>query len=66
MRDGLREVGVSPNNGFKYDHVYGTKVGGTIFYADGHKHTAADLLQYAYPGRITLYLHAIVHKILFT
>ncbi|CAN6705628.1 unnamed protein product [Malus baccata var. baccata] len=37
FRDGLLEVG----------HLYGTKVGGTIFYADGHRHTAPDLLQYA-------------------
>jgi choline dehydrogenase len=66
VRDGLLEVGVSPNNGFTYDHVYGTKVGGTIFDADGHRHTAADLLQYADPRRITVYLHATAHKILFT
>lgn len=29
MRYGLLEVGISPDNGFTYDHVYGTKVGGT-------------------------------------
>lgn len=66
VRDGLLEVGVSPNNGFTYDHVYGTKVGGTIFDANGHRHTAADLLQYADPRRITVYLHATAHNILFT
>ena len=66
VRDGLLEVGVLPNNGFTYDHVYGTKVGGTIFDANGHRHTAADLLQYADPRRITVYLHATAHKILFT
>ncbi|ONI25202.1 hypothetical protein PRUPE_2G288400 [Prunus persica] len=65
LRDGLLEVGVLPNNEFTYDHLYGTKVGGTIFDAEGHRHTAADLLQYADPRKITVYLHATVQKILF-
>ncbi|GAB4834327.1 hypothetical protein Ancab_032581 [Ancistrocladus abbreviatus] len=65
VRDGLLEVGVVPNNGFTYDHVNGTKVGGTIFDENGHRHTAADLLKYADPGRLTVLLHATVHRILF-
>uniref|UniRef100_A0A5B6YFU4 Glucose-methanol-choline oxidoreductase N-terminal domain-containing protein n=1 Tax=Davidia involucrata TaxID=16924 RepID=A0A5B6YFU4_DAVIN len=65
VRDGLVEVGVVPYNGFTYDHLYGTKVGGTIFDPDGHRHTAADLLQYANPKGLTVLLHASVHKILF-
>ncbi|CAI9784523.1 unnamed protein product [Fraxinus pennsylvanica] len=65
VRDGLLEVGVHPYNGFTYDHLPGTKVGGTIFDGDGHRHTAADLLQYANPGGLTVLLHASVHKILF-
>ncbi|KAI5569935.1 hypothetical protein BDE02_12G111500 [Populus trichocarpa] len=31
VRDGLIEVGVLPYNGFTYDHIHGTKVGGSIF-----------------------------------
>ncbi|XP_059276064.1 protein HOTHEAD [Lycium ferocissimum] len=65
VRDGLVESGVVPYNGFTYDHINGTKVGGTIFDKDGHRHTAADLLEYANPSGITLLLHASVHKILF-
>ncbi|CAK9165622.1 unnamed protein product, partial [Ilex paraguariensis] len=65
VRDGLLEAGVVPNNGFTYDHINGTKVGGTIFDRDGHRHTAADLLEYANPSGITVLLHASVHKILF-
>ncbi|GMH09053.1 hypothetical protein Nepgr_010893 [Nepenthes gracilis] len=65
IRDGLIEVGVTPYNGFTYDHIYGTKIGGTIFDRNGHRHTAADLLEYAYPERTVVYLHATVHKILF-
>ncbi|OVA12373.1 Glucose-methanol-choline oxidoreductase [Macleaya cordata] len=65
VRDGLLEVGVLPNNGFTFDHINGTKVGGSIFDRDGHRHTAADLLHYANPKGLTVLLHATVHRILF-
>ncbi|KAF5800725.1 putative glucose-methanol-choline oxidoreductase, FAD/NAD(P)-binding domain superfamily [Helianthus annuus] len=66
VRDGLVEAGIRPYNGFTYDHMYGTKVGGTIFDQHGHRHTAADLLRYAKPSGLTVLLHAPVHQILFT
>ncbi|KAK2994824.1 hypothetical protein RJ640_018806 [Escallonia rubra] len=65
VRDGLVEAGVLPYNGFTYDHISGTKVGGTIFDTNGRRHTAADLLRYADPDGLTVLLHATVHKILF-
>ncbi|CAH9097908.1 unnamed protein product [Cuscuta europaea] len=65
VRDGLLEAGVLPYNGFTYEHLYGTKVGGTIFDENGYRHTAADLLEYADPTKITVYLYATVHKIFF-
>jgi len=65
VRDGLLEAGVLPYNGFTFDHLYGTKVGGTIFDKEGYRHTAADLLEYADPKKISVYLHATVQKILF-
>ncbi|XP_057475628.1 protein HOTHEAD-like isoform X2 [Actinidia eriantha] len=65
VRDGLVEVGVLPYNGFTYEHVYGTKVGGTIFDHDGRRHTAADLLEYADPRGVTVLLNATVHQIFF-
>ncbi|XXG43251.1 hypothetical protein AAC387_Pa01g3330 [Persea americana] len=65
VRDGLLEVGVLPYNGYTFEHIYGTKVGGTIFDKDNHRHTAADLLQYANPSGLTVLLHATVHRILF-
>lgn len=65
VRNGLMEAGVMPYNGFTYDHIYGTKVGGTIFDLEGHRHTAADLLEYANPTGLTVLLHASAHKILF-
>lgn len=65
VRDGLLEAGVQPYNGFTYDHMYGTKVGGTIFDSAGRRHTAADLLRDANPRGITVMLRATVHKVLF-
>ncbi|CAM8962757.1 unnamed protein product [Rhodiola kirilowii] len=66
VRDGLLEAGVLPYHGFTYDHMYGTKIGGSIFDPDGHRHTAADLLEYANPAGVTVLLHATVHRILFS
>lgn len=65
VRDGLLEAGVSPYNGFTYEHLDGTKVGGTIFDRQDHRHTAADLLEYANPENILVLLHATVEKIEF-
>ncbi|KAF5731120.1 putative glucose-methanol-choline (gmc) oxidoreductase [Tripterygium wilfordii] len=66
LKAGLIEVGVLPDNGVTLDHTYGSKFGGVIFDKDGHRHTAADLLEYADPTKITVYLHSTVHKILFS
>ncbi|KAH6801514.1 Glucose-methanol-choline oxidoreductase family protein [Perilla frutescens var. hirtella] len=65
FRDGLLEVGVSPFNGFTYDHRYGTKVGGTIFDRFGRRHTAAELLASADPEKLRVLVHATVEKIVF-
>ncbi|KAK8944235.1 Protein HOTHEAD [Platanthera zijinensis] len=64
VRDGLVSAGVTPNNGFTYDHIYGTKVGGSIFDPDGHRHMAADLLEYANAARLAVFLRATVVRIL--
>ncbi|KAH6783874.1 Glucose-methanol-choline oxidoreductase family protein [Perilla frutescens var. hirtella] len=65
VRDGLLAAGVAPYNGITYEHLIGTKVGGSIFDEKGIRHTAADLLEYADPSKITVYLHATVQRILF-
>ncbi|XP_076921488.1 protein HOTHEAD-like [Bidens hawaiensis] len=65
LANGLVEAGVAPYNGYTLDHLTGTKVGGTLFDENGTRHSAADLLQYANPEGLSLYLHATVHKILF-
>ncbi|KAG5600504.1 hypothetical protein H5410_031874 [Solanum commersonii] len=65
VKSGLLEVGVKPDNGFTYEHLYGTKVGGSIFDSQGHRHTSADLLEYADPTKISLLLYATVEQIMF-
>lgn len=65
LRAGMYEAGVRPYNGFTYDHLTGTKVGGTIVDGEGNRHTSADLLEYANPRRITVLIHATVHRVLF-
>ncbi|KAK8714700.1 hypothetical protein V6N13_042050 [Hibiscus sabdariffa] len=66
VRDGLLEAGVQPYNNFTYEHIVGTKIAATIFDENDHRHTAADLLEYAEPKNIKVYLHATVHQIIFT
>lgn len=65
LRDSLLEVGVSPFNGFTFDHLYGTKVGGTIFDEFGKRHTAADLLAEGNPEKLNVLIYAKVQKIMF-
>ncbi|GLJ41027.1 hypothetical protein SUGI_0849390 [Cryptomeria japonica] len=63
---GLIEAGISPYNGFTYDHIPGTKFGGTIFNSTGHRSTAADILvQRANPRKLTVLLYATVQRLLF-
>ncbi|XP_073126513.1 protein HOTHEAD-like [Henckelia pumila] len=66
VRDGLLDAGILPYRGFTLEHLHGTKVGGSIFDENGHRHTAADLLEYADSTKIRVYLHATVHRLLFT
>ncbi|KAI3792502.1 hypothetical protein L2E82_06384 [Cichorium intybus] len=66
VRNSLLEIGIRPYNGYTLEHLYGTKVGGTIFDQYGRRHTSAHLFQYANPSGLTVFLHAPVQKILFT
>lgn len=65
LRDSLLDVGISPFNGFTYDHLYGTKVGGTIFDRFGRRHTAAELLSSGNPRKLTVLVYATVQRIVF-
>ncbi|XP_008795416.2 protein HOTHEAD-like isoform X2 [Phoenix dactylifera] len=65
LRNGLLEAGVSPFNGYTFDHLYGTKVGGTIFNKNGFRRTAADLLAAGNRRNLKVLLHATAQKIIF-
>ncbi|XP_004510377.1 protein HOTHEAD-like [Cicer arietinum] len=65
VRDSLIDSGVSPYNGFTYDHIYGTKVGGTIFDRFGRRHSAAELLASGNTDKLTVLVHATVQNIVF-
>ncbi|OAY50018.1 protein HOTHEAD [Manihot esculenta] len=62
---GLLEAGFLPYNGFSWEHIEGTKIGGTIFDEFGIRHTSADLLAAGNPGNITVLLTATVRNIIF-
>ncbi|KAL6874133.1 hypothetical protein ACP4OV_014215 [Aristida adscensionis] len=64
VRAALLEADVTPWNGFTMDHVAGTKVGATTFDASGCRHSAADLLAFARPGRLRVALRATVTRII--
>ncbi|TVU08395.1 hypothetical protein EJB05_41799 [Eragrostis curvula] len=64
VRAALLEANVTPWNGFTVDHVAGTKVGATTFDASGRRHSAADLLGFARPGRLRVALRATVTRII--
>ncbi|XP_002964256.2 (R)-mandelonitrile lyase-like [Selaginella moellendorffii] len=65
LKAAMIQSGVVPDNGFTYEHLVGSKVGGTIFDPQGKRHTAADLLEYATPANTRVLIHATVHKVLF-
>ncbi|CAN4100101.1 unnamed protein product [Withania somnifera] len=65
VSEGLLEVGISPFNGYTYDHIYGTKFGGTTFDRYGRRKTAAVLLTSANPENLHVFVHATVQKIEF-
>ncbi|GAB4842528.1 hypothetical protein Ancab_012502 [Ancistrocladus abbreviatus] len=65
LRDSLLEAGISPFNGFTFDHKYGTKVGGTTFDDNGRRRTAAEMLASGNPENLDVLVHATVQKIVF-
>ncbi|KAM0890127.1 hypothetical protein ACQ4PT_027255 [Festuca glaucescens] len=64
VRAALLEANVTPWNGFTVDHVTGTKIGATTFDASGRRHSAADLLAFARPGRLRVAVRATVTRVI--
>ncbi|KAK1360272.1 (R)-mandelonitrile lyase-like [Heracleum sosnowskyi] len=65
IRSALLQVGITPDNGYSYEHLYGTKIGGTIFDKDGIRHGAAELLKSANPKNLDVLIRATAQKIVF-
>ncbi|XP_039142628.1 protein HOTHEAD-like isoform X1 [Dioscorea cayenensis subsp. rotundata] len=65
VKDGFLEVGVTPFNGYTYQHINGTKFGGSIFDNNGFRHTAADLLAAGNPRNLDVLIYANAEKIIF-
>ncbi|XP_002991943.2 (R)-mandelonitrile lyase-like [Selaginella moellendorffii] len=65
IRGALLEVGVTPDFGFTYKYVVGTKTTGNTFDSHGRRHPSSDLLlAYANRKNIDVLLHASVYKVL--
>ncbi|XP_074266431.1 protein HOTHEAD-like [Silene latifolia] len=64
VRDALLDVGISPFNGFTYDHKYGTKVGGTIFEENGRRHSRCRALA-SNPVTLDVLVQATVQRTTF-
>ncbi|MFS7918059.1 putative (R)-mandelonitrile lyase [Helianthus anomalus] len=62
----LLEAGVVPYNGFTFDHVRGTKVGGSTFDDYEIRHGAVELLNNANPDNLDVLVHATVDRIIFS
>ncbi|CAN1187824.1 (R)-mandelonitrile lyase-like [Linum perenne] len=65
VRSGFLEAGILPYNGFTFDHIPGTKIGGSTFDNSGKRHTSADLLQMGRPENIVVLLNATVKSVIF-
>lgn len=59
------EAGILPYNGFSLEHIEGTKIGGSLFDAQGRRHLSADLLEAGNPSNITVLLNATVKNVIF-
>ncbi|KAJ6891708.1 hypothetical protein NC651_025030 [Populus alba x Populus x berolinensis] len=65
VKSGLLEAGILPYNGFSWDHIAGTKIGGTVFDANRKRHISADLLERGNSSNIVVLLNATVKNIVF-
>ncbi|KAJ0599407.1 putative (R)-mandelonitrile lyase [Helianthus annuus] len=64
--NGLLESGVVPDSGFTFDHVQGTKIGGSTFNDSGIRHGAVELLNNANPENLDVLVHAMVDRVIFS
>ncbi|CAN0923633.1 (R)-mandelonitrile lyase-like [Linum grandiflorum] len=65
VQSALLEAGILPDNGFSWEHIEGTKIGGSTFDSRDKRHTSADLLQVGRPENIIVLLNATVKSVIF-
>ncbi|KAF6171846.1 hypothetical protein GIB67_007367 [Kingdonia uniflora] len=65
VKDSLVEGANLSFNGFSWEHLVGTKVGGSIFDGQGRRHTAADLLGAGNSKKLAILLNATVKNVIF-
>ncbi|CAN1187818.1 (R)-mandelonitrile lyase-like [Linum perenne] len=65
VKSGFLEAGILPYNAFTWEHIQGTKIGGSTFDNSGKRHTSADLLQMGRPENIVVLLNATVKSVIF-
>ncbi|CAN0923634.1 Protein HOTHEAD [Linum grandiflorum] len=65
VRSGFLEAGILPDNGFTWEHIQGTKIGGSTFDNRGQRRTSADLLGMGRPENIRVLLNATVKNVIF-
>ena len=66
VKEALLEVGLGPSNGYTFNHVIGTKIGGSIFDKVGRRHGAVELLNQAVIKNIQVAIRAMVERVIFS
>ncbi|KAF3452833.1 hypothetical protein FNV43_RR03266 [Rhamnella rubrinervis] len=65
-KEAMLQAGVGPDNGYKLDHIVGTKAGASIFDEQGRRHGAVELLNRGQPNNLRVAVHATVDRIIFS
>ncbi|CAK7336801.1 unnamed protein product [Dovyalis caffra] len=65
VKYGFLDAGIRPYNGFTWEHLTGTKIGGSLFDNHGTRHSSADLLQEGNPNNVVVLLNATAKSIIF-
>ncbi|XP_052198444.1 sinalpyl alcohol oxidase Nec3-like [Diospyros lotus] len=66
VKEALLQAGNGPDNGFTFDHIIGTKIGGSTFDGNGRRHGAVELLNKALSNNIQVAIHATVERVIFS
>ncbi|KAM7486865.1 hypothetical protein LguiA_002874 [Lonicera macranthoides] len=65
VKRALLQSGIRPDNGLTFDHLQGTKIGGSTFDRTGRRHGAVELLNKAKKKNLRVVVHATVERVVF-